>query len=146
MNQNNPSEIDFVQQIAQLNLAISNHINEVLSPYNVNSSNYFYVMKIGKNPGISQHDFNELVHVNPSTITRAVNQLIKKGLVKKTTSPADKRATQLFLTDEGTSINRGIEQHINELNTQLLAELRSDQKRAYQAIIQLRQFIEQKER
>lgn len=83
MNQNNPSEIDFVQQIAQLNLAISNHINEVLSPYNVNSSNYFYVMKIGKNPGISQHDFNELVHVNPSTITRAVNQLIKKGLVKK---------------------------------------------------------------
>nr|WP_269814118.1 MarR family transcriptional regulator [Secundilactobacillus angelensis] len=115
-----------------------------MAPFEVNSSNYFYVMKIGANPGISQHDFNQLVHLNPSSITRAVNQLIKKGLVRKSTSPVDKRVTQLFLTEEGSTINRGIERHINHLNASLLTELEPDQKRAYQTVIQLRQLIEHK--
>ncbi len=76
MTSNKYFAADFVQQVAVLNLVITNR-TEILAPYEVNASNYFYVMKIGKNPGITRSDFNQLVHLNHSSITRAVNHLIK---------------------------------------------------------------------
>lgn len=142
MTPENYFDIDFVQQVAVLNLVITNHITEILTPYEVNASNYFYVMKISENPGIAKSDFNRLVHLNHSSITRAINHLIEKGLVKQTISPADKRATQLFLTEKGTHLNRMIEQTINELNANLMTRLEPHQQTIFSNIVKLRQSIE----
>lgn len=100
-------------------------------------------MKIGSNPGISQRDFNEIVHLNHSSITRAVNQLIKKGLVKKTTNPKDKRAAQLFLTTGGERVNNVVEREINQLNSDLMSRLGDNQQHFYDDVVALRESIEE---
>ncbi|WP_098826450.1 MarR family winged helix-turn-helix transcriptional regulator [Secundilactobacillus silagincola] len=135
-------DADFVQQVAVLNLVITNHITEMLAPYEVNASNYFYVMKISENPGITRSDFNQLVHLNHSSITRAVNHLIEKGLIKQSINPRDKRGTQLFLTDKGIQLNREITQKISELNANLMAKLEPQQQTIFSNIVKLRQSIE----
>ncbi|WP_461242604.1 MarR family winged helix-turn-helix transcriptional regulator [Secundilactobacillus muriivasis] len=139
----NTPEADFVQQVAQLNLAIATHITETLAPYDVNASNYFYLMKIGDHPGIVQREFNDVVHLNPSSITRAVNHLIKKGLVDKRTNPEDRRATQLYLTADGQQITTAINQFIQQLNAELMSRLGPDAQHIFEQLIQLRHSIEQ---
>ena len=113
---------DLVQQIAQLNEQILKYLNKVLAPYGVNSGNYFYVMKIHDNPGIVQSDFNELVNLNPSSITRAVNHLIADGLVEKKAHPTDGRATTLYLTELGEKRVVKITSTVNKVNRDILAQ------------------------
>lgn len=139
----NTPEADFVQQVAQLNLAITTHITEALAPYDVSASNYFYLMKIGDHPGIVQREFNDVVHLNPSSITRAINQLIKKGLVDKRTNPEDRRATELYLTANGQQTTVAINQFIQQLNAELMSRLGPDAQHLFKQLIQLRHSIEQ---
>ena len=131
------AEIDLVQQIAQLNMEICQHLDQELAPYGVNSSNYFYVMKIQVHPGIVQSEFTALVNVNPSTITRAVNHLVKLGLVVKKAHPKDRRATQLYLTDLGAAKAAGITQVVDGFNNYLIGL----DDHAYAAIATLRQAV-----
>ncbi len=39
--------------------------------------------------------------VQPSTLSRALDQLDQSGFIRRATDPADSRATRVFLTDEG---------------------------------------------
>ncbi|MCH5462645.1 MarR family transcriptional regulator [Lactobacillus sp. LC28-10] len=136
------SGADLAQQVALLNMVITNQVTEKLAPYEVNASNYFYVMKVAENPGISKSDFNHLVHLNHSTITRAINQLTKKGLIKQSIDPKDKRVTQLYLTEKGIRLNRGIKQYMQQLNTELMTRLAPDSDTVFNHIVKLRQSIE----
>lgn len=136
------TDADFVQQVAILNLVIVTQISEDLAPYEVNATNYFYVMKIGEEPGITKSVLNQLVYLNSSTITRAVNQLTKKGLIKQVVNPNDRRATQLYLTEKGTRLNRGIDRYIGQLNTELMNRLAPNDEAFFKHIVQLRQSIE----
>lgn len=138
----NVSDADFVQQVAVLNLVIVTQISEDLAPYEVNATNYFYVMKIGEEPGITKSELNQLVYLNSSTITRAVNQLGKKGLIKQVIDPDDRRATQLYLTEKGTRLNRGIDRYIKQLNAELMNRLAPDDLSFFNHIVKLRQSIE----
>lgn len=131
------AEIDLVQQIAQLNMEICQRLDKELAPYGVNSTNYFYVMKIQANPGIVQSEFTALVNMNPSTVTRAVNHLVSLGMVTKKAHPKDRRATQLYLTDLGAAKVVGINEVVNSLNNYLIGMDDS----AYQDVTALREAL-----
>lgn len=136
------ADADLVQQVALLNLIIMSQVTEDLAPYEVNATNYFYVMKVAENPGISKSDFNDLVHLNHSTITRAINQLTKKELIRQSVDPKDKRATNLYLTEKGMRLNRGIELYIKRLNAELMDQLAPDEVLVFNKIVKLRRSIE----
>ncbi|WP_203652152.1 MarR family winged helix-turn-helix transcriptional regulator [Secundilactobacillus yichangensis] len=136
------SGADLAQQVALLNMVITNQVTEKLAPYEVNASNYFYVMKVAENPGICKSDFNNLVHLNHSTITRAINQLTKKELIRQSLDPKDKRATKLYLTEKGMRLNRGIEQYMKQLNAELMTRLAPNSDTVFNHIVKLRQSIE----
>ncbi|KRK97168.1 hypothetical protein FD04_GL002030 [Secundilactobacillus odoratitofui DSM 19909 = JCM 15043] len=133
---------DFIQQIAQLNMAITTYVTTALEPYDVNATNYFYLMKIGDHPGIGQRDFAKLINLNPSSITRAVNQLIKKGLVDKQINTEDKRTSQLYLTREGKKITKQVKRFVNSYNAKLMASITTDANEFLDQVVQLRIQIE----
>ena len=45
----------------------------------------------------------ELVHADPSTVSRHVTQLVERGLVRRVADETDGRATRLVLTDAGNA-------------------------------------------
>ncbi|GEK27727.1 MarR family winged helix-turn-helix transcriptional regulator [Furfurilactobacillus siliginis] len=120
MIENSSSVPDMAQQVAQLAAELDQRLNQRLKGLNLTAGNYFYLLKIAANPGIMQREFSEVVHVNPSTITRAVNHLIDQGLVDKKSHPRDGRATRLFLTSMGEKIAEQVQVVVDEVNQQLL--------------------------
>lgn len=112
-------ETGFVQQLALLNHEIINHLNKTLNFPHINANNYFYLLKLLDNPGITQSDFSTLVKLNQSTITRAINSLAEHGYVEKQPA-ADKRSSFLKLTSLGEQTASKVKKIIENLNDQLL--------------------------
>lgn len=74
------------------------YINDKLKEVNLSSGLYPLLIKAYKNNGISQEELASELYVNESTITRNLNKLENKGLVKKT---PQKRKKIISVTDEG---------------------------------------------
>ncbi|MGO3610188.1 MAG: MarR family winged helix-turn-helix transcriptional regulator [Enterococcus sp.] len=111
-------ETGWVQRIAMLNQEITNLLNQQLQFPAINANNYFYLLKLLDNPGITQSDFNALIKVNQSTITRAINSLVEKGYIEKLPAK-DKRSQLLQLTPLGTETAQGIKLEVDALNQHL---------------------------
>jgi DNA-binding MarR family transcriptional regulator len=59
------------------------------------------LMLIGRNPGISQTALSQANGRDKSTLTPVLNDLVKRGLVRRTRTPDDRRTYQLALTAAG---------------------------------------------
>jgi DNA-binding MarR family transcriptional regulator len=59
----------------------------------------------------------ELSHADPSTISRQVAELVRRGLVRREPDPSDGRASLLAITDSG----RAVCEHVRRLRRDLLA-------------------------
>lgn len=68
----------------------------------------------------------EAVHSDPSTVSRQTSSLVRHGLVKRQTDPADGRACLLLATDEGERVfhhnRRERNKHIAQLISNWSAE------------------------
>jgi DNA-binding MarR family transcriptional regulator len=68
----------------------------------------------------------ESVFVDPSTISRQVDQLAKLGLVERRADPQDGRATLLAATEEGLELHRTMRARRDLLTAGLLAHWSAD--------------------
>ncbi|GAX03937.1 MarR family transcriptional regulator [Secundilactobacillus pentosiphilus] len=82
----------------------SQHLGQQLARINVSASQYYYLLKIHDNPGLTQKDLIEAEFINPSNVTRAIKQLVDQGLVNRQRSAKDKRAQELELTPAGQRV------------------------------------------
>jgi len=61
----------------------------------------------------------ELVHADPSTVSRHVAQLVERGLVRRVADESDGRASRLVLTDAGSAaiaaLRRERESHLDHV-------------------------------
>ena len=77
----------------------------------------YYIELISKNEGISVSELSKTLDVKKSTVSIAVNQLIKLGIVVKVRSNKDKRFYFLQLTSKGKNIMKLHKQvHKNTIN------------------------------
>ncbi|WP_022763927.1 MarR family winged helix-turn-helix transcriptional regulator [Butyrivibrio sp. XPD2006] len=80
---------------------------------NVNTSQCFLVVEIGRNPGICVKELAELLKMDKSAVSRSVEELVQKGYVLRKPSTRDRRCVVLNLTDEGMARFSTIEKDMN---------------------------------
>tara|TARA_B100000614_G_scaffold82994_1_gene74467 strand:+ start:15450 stop:15875 length:426 start_codon:yes stop_codon:yes gene_type:complete len=72
--------------------------------------------------GITISDLSEKLGIDISTMTRNIQRMEKKQLIKKTPNPNDKRSIKIILTKRGTllneSLNKDISNSINKVISQ----------------------------
>jgi putative acetyltransferase len=80
---------------------------------NVNTSQCFLVVEIGRNPGICVKELAKLLKMDKSAVSRSVEELVQKGYVLREPSTRDRRCVVLNLTDEGMARFNTIEKDMN---------------------------------
>lgn len=80
---------------------------------NVNTSQCFLVVEIGRKPGICVKELAELLNMDKSAVSRSVEELVQKGYVLREPSKRDRRCVVLNLTDEGMARFNTIEKDMN---------------------------------
>ena len=86
-------------------------VRRVASQNNLSLSQYFALTNISSS-GISMSDLSSLLGVDNSTLTRNINILMKRDLVKKNQSNEDKRGYTITLSTKGSSIVQSLESQI----------------------------------
>lgn len=90
-----------INQCANL---INNYFINVLKPYHI-APEQRAILELLKNDNlINQTTISNLLGKDKTTISRAINALEKKGLLKRKSVLNNKRSNQIILTKEGESI------------------------------------------
>ncbi|AJA81454.1 MarR family winged helix-turn-helix transcriptional regulator [Levilactobacillus brevis] len=116
-------------------LSIANRYKRIaldrrLQPYRLNASMYYYILRIHEQPKLTQDRLISLTYLNPSNVTRAVNQLVSLGYVRKRQSKTDKRVSELSLTKKREALYPEIVKLRQEVADGLLTDIPAEQHEA----------------
>ncbi|OAT84953.1 hypothetical protein A6P54_19955 [Bacillus sp. MKU004] len=108
--------------LLQLSHKVNQLHNEKLESEGVTASQERLLTLLYKKEGVTQSELHHELHIKPSSLTKLVDVLVHKGLVKRETSELDGRTKHIYLTEAGKQkeerlwqIKEEIEAHITQL-------------------------------
>ncbi len=75
-----------------------------LAPLDITAAQYVILMSIAHGEVSSASDLCKGISYDPGAMTRMLDRLERRGLVRRVPNPEDRRAFQLELTDEGKAV------------------------------------------
>jgi DNA-binding MarR family transcriptional regulator len=75
-----------------------------LAPLDITAAQYVILMSLAHGECSSASDLCKGISYDPGAMTRMLDRLEKRGLVRRAPNPEDRRAFQLELTDEGKAV------------------------------------------
>ena len=73
---------------------------------------------------------------DPSTLSRALDQLQTEGLIRRETDPDDSRATRVFITDPGRTAFETLWPHMAVAHARMFRGIPEDERRAFVGTLQ----------
>ena len=94
--------------------------DEMSRDLGVTSAQWRVLFTVSRNPGVNQGALAELLEVEPITTCRMVDRLEQAGLVERRPDPKDRRAWQLFLSDNAIPLLDRLKELGSELQLRAL--------------------------
>lgn len=80
------------------------YINNELKSYDLNSSEYIYLINLAGNEGVNQRFLSDLLIIDDALTTRVMKGLEEKGYIIREKNLGDKRSYNIRLTEKGNQI------------------------------------------
>ncbi|MDG9883772.1 helix-turn-helix domain-containing GNAT family N-acetyltransferase [Pseudomonas sp. GD04058] len=98
--------------------------------------------ELGSTPGLTSAELRQLLGLDAGYLSRIIAGFERKGLVSKSPSPSDARATVLRLTEQGSAVLASLEQAAREEVAGLLRDMPpARQQRLVQAMEQIQALL-----
>lgn len=131
-------ELETIESLKKLPLVSRDYTKQIdrfLAPYQLNSSLYYYLLKLHAYGDMPQEELVRLTSLNPSNVTRAVKKIQELDYVTKKTNPDDGRGYVLTLTETGTSLYPVIKECLQKANAAFLSPLTDTEQQQLIALI-----------
>ena len=104
-----PFTQSFPYIIHKLHRLVHLHINRAFSRsgHDISFEQFLVLVFLWEREGRSQQELAELTFKDKSSITRLIDGLARRGLVKGVTGPDDRRSKRILLTEKGRQIQPG---------------------------------------
>ena len=99
---------NIVRKIKHLYLLMNYHIDEELKSCGLARSQFQVINFIYKTRKLPQKDLQEMMQVEPATLTGIIDTLEKKSLLARVENKTDKRSNTLQLTQKGKKLRESI--------------------------------------
>jgi DNA-binding MarR family transcriptional regulator len=109
--------------LVQICRAHRNKAQELLAQIDLYPGQEFLLLNLWPQDGLTQSEVAEHLCVQPATITRMLDRLVKTGLVQRRTDVEDQRVSRVYLTEKGRKLLQPIEQIWDELEQMSFANL-----------------------
>jgi DNA-binding MarR family transcriptional regulator len=97
-----------------------NKIDAELAPFDVSAAQWLVVLLVGENAVASASGLCDTLAYDPGAMTRLLDRLERKGIVRRVRSPEDRRTIQLELTESGKALYPKIIAAIADVNNSVL--------------------------
>ncbi|EGA91048.1 MarR family transcriptional regulator [Planococcus donghaensis MPA1U2] len=95
---------DILREIGMIARALDSISNIEFKELDLTKGQYLYVVRICENPGMIQEQLLDMIKVDRSTATRALQKLEKNGFIEKKDDPANRKNKQLYPTEKGKAV------------------------------------------
>ena len=109
--------------IVQICRAHRNKAQELLSQIELHPGQEFLLLSLYPEDGWTQSELADSMCVQPATITKMLDRLVKNGLVERRTDPDDQRVSRVYLTPAGRATQQPVEQVWQALDAASFAHL-----------------------
>ena len=95
---------EILREIGMIARALDSISNIEFKELHLTKGQYLYVVRICENPGIIQEQLLDMIKVDRSTATRALQKLEMNGFIEKKEDPSNKKNKMLFATEKGETV------------------------------------------
>jgi DNA-binding MarR family transcriptional regulator len=100
----------------RLSRVVTKIVEDEFAKCGLNPTSAFLILAVIEEEGISQKKLGEILHLQPSTVTRLIEKLVLKGLIY---SRVDGRLSLIYTTDKGKALEGIIHECWDNLRTRL---------------------------
>jgi MarR family transcriptional regulator, organic hydroperoxide resistance regulator len=109
--------------LVQICRAHRNKAQELLSRLELYPGQEFLLLNLFPQDGLTHSEVAENLCVQPATVTRMLDRLVKSGFVQRRTDDDDQRVSRVYLTEKGQELLQPIERVWQELEEISFAKL-----------------------
>jgi DNA-binding MarR family transcriptional regulator len=83
---------------------MANQLAEELRPAGVGIGQWAVLIFLWERDGLSQSELSRVVAIEPPTMVRTIDRMVRDGLVKRVSDPGDGRVSRIYLTERGRAL------------------------------------------
>lgn len=110
---------------------LNQRLQQLFQHHDVTPEQFTLLMCLSEHDGISHKDLAQRTDKDPANITRLVDQLERKALVKRIANPNDRRSQLISITEDGTSCAIALAPIEREYVQQMLTGITPDEIKAF---------------
>lgn len=95
---------EILREIGMIARALDSISNIEFKEFDLTKGQYLYLVRICENPGIIQEQLIEMIKVDRSTATRAIQKLELNSFIEKKEDQHNKKIKRLFPTEKGKTV------------------------------------------
>jgi DNA-binding MarR family transcriptional regulator len=121
--------------MARLGEASRRRFHKALEPEGLHPRHFGVMTMLAAHPGMSQHQLHEKTAIDPSSMVAVIDELEARGLAQRRPDPADRRARQVFLTEQGEQTLQRIRALTAELQREFFGTLTAEERKTLHALL-----------
>ena len=104
--------MSIIENLSELSLQYFSLVRQLSSKFELTLSQTLILLSIPFD-GVTISDLSEKLGIDISTMTRNIQRIEKKQLIKRVPNPNDKRSIKLFLSQRGSTLSNSINMDIS---------------------------------
>ncbi|MBU2699986.1 DNA-binding MarR family transcriptional regulator [Sporomusaceae bacterium BoRhaA] len=106
---------------------VNQYFSVSFQSFDITSEQWAVLNKLAEQDGISQRQLSERTEKDPNNITKILDQLEKKGWIKRAANPQDRRSFLINITENGRLLIKQVAPLEERLMSSLYASLSVDE-------------------
>jgi DNA-binding MarR family transcriptional regulator len=136
MINNSSKSAEVVRLTKRLYILMNQQIDETLKAHGMARRQFQVLFHVRKNGELTQKELQNIMHVEPATLSGLTDVLERKGWLKRTEHPSDRRAKLLKLTASGQKVLQNIPNPALAAEKRMLSDLSPPDKAALKVTLE----------
>ncbi len=86
------------------------------------------LMHLWAGDGLTQAELSRVVAIEPPTMVRTIDRMVRDGLVERRPDPKDRRVSRIYLTAQGSALRGKLIPKAAEVNQRILERMTADER------------------
>jgi DNA-binding MarR family transcriptional regulator len=114
---------------------MARELAERLRPADVGIGQWAVLLFLWARDGVTQAELAKIVSIEPPTMVRTIDRMVRDGLVTRTADASDGRITRIHLTDRGRSLGDTLLPHAVAVNEAIGGRLTASESRTLRRLL-----------
>jgi len=115
--------------------SMAQQLADELRPAGVGIGQWAVLMFLWARDGMSQAELSRVVAIEPPTMVRNIDRMVRDGLVRREGDPDDRRIARIYLTDRGRALRDELVPKAAAVNAATLERLTASEGRALRRLL-----------